>query len=73
MIENLGENDIARLSDKMEISSHNLGTGELIINISGPNELSKIIEQLNIMNSRLKDLAYPPASLEEYFLSKYRN
>ncbi|MHA2504425.1 MAG: ABC transporter ATP-binding protein [Candidatus Kariarchaeaceae archaeon] len=71
-ISDLSEDDIALLSGQMQIATFNLETGMLVVSISGPGELAMVIEHLNSLNSRLKDLSYPPASLEEYFLSKYR-
>lgn len=73
IIRDLQETDLALLAGKMEVSEHNLDADQIKVAISNPDELSKVIAELNALNSRLQDLSYPPASLEEYFLSKYRN
>ena len=73
LIEGLNEADLASLAGKMEVVAHDYHTGELKIQINSPSELGKAIELLNTLNSRLQDVSYPPASLETYFLSKYRD
>ena len=44
---------------------------EVTIYVTPKNSLSKIMEVLKEMD--LLDLSYPPASLESFFLNKYRS
>ncbi|MHA2249594.1 MAG: ABC transporter ATP-binding protein [Candidatus Kariarchaeaceae archaeon] len=70
LIENLGDNDVTELLDKgFKVTSSCLQTGLIEIEI-GNGGLSQALSALNKL--QLIDLAYPPASLEEYFLSKYQ-
>jgi len=71
-IDQLSEEDVTKLGQSMKIVGYDYLTEELKVQISRPHELGIIIEKLNSLNSRLEDISYPPASLEEYFFSKYR-
>jgi len=72
MIDNLQESEIDDIRAHTNLDSYNLKSGELSIIIRNPQEVSTALSYFNQFNSRLKDLIFPPASLEVFFLEKYR-
>ncbi|MCY3414950.1 MAG: ABC transporter ATP-binding protein [Candidatus Heimdallarchaeota archaeon] len=67
LVEHIPEDKIEELGDMLK--TYNIDTGEIILRISGDTSLSKILVLLADME--IKDLSFPPASLESYFLAKY--
>ncbi|MCY3414240.1 MAG: ABC transporter ATP-binding protein [Candidatus Heimdallarchaeota archaeon] len=72
-LDDLNENELEEISSKMSVDSSNLLTGEVTIIIKNPQDVSETLTYFNKYNSRLKDLVFPPASLEHFFLEKYRD
>lgn len=72
-IEDLTEEELAEIKQNMQVDDDNIQTGELSIVISNPQEVASILGYFNKFNSRLRDLVFPPASLEAFFLEKYRD
>ena len=58
---------VEKLGNK--VTNFNPELKEVEINISNGDSLSEVLSYITSLG--LKDLSYPPASLESYFLSKY--
>lgn len=72
-IENLTEEEVDAMKSTLKVDISNLNTGEISVVINNPQEVSGVLGYFNKFNSRMKDLIFPPASLEAYFLEKYRD
>ncbi len=71
-IDNIDQKELDKIKSEMTVVNFNLQMEELEILINNPQELLVILEKLNSFNSRLRDIVFPPASLEVFFLEKYR-
>ncbi len=71
-IDNLTEEELEKITSKMKVDNSNLLTGEVGIIITDPQDVSVTLDYFNKFNARLKDLVFPPASLETFFLKKYK-
>lgn len=69
VVTDFDENKFEQFTDS--IKGFDKETGSLDLSIKNGESLSEILRLLTSMG--LKDLSYPPASLEEYFLAKYRD
>ena len=72
-VEGLTTEELEEMKSHMNVDSFNLSSGEVHIIIKNPQEVSQTLNYFNQFNSRLRDLVLPSASLEVFFLEKYRN
>lgn len=54
-----------------KLRSFNEETGEVELGVENSDDLPQLLQMLSSMG--LKDLSYPPASLEEFFITQYRS
>jgi len=72
-IENLQEKELTDIQSNVQVDSYNILSGEIKIKISKPQDVSSTLGYFGKFNARMRDLVFPPASLELFFMEKYRD